>query len=584
MLRLLSGLLLVLLCPLSLPCQEYSPGSDSRRNAGVPEGKIEKHEWKSEIFSGTVRDYWIYVPAQYDGSTPAAVMVFQDGGSMRSIDGKTPWLTPIVLDNLIHNGDMPVTIGIFVNWGRVPAFEDGQQDRINRSFEYDALGDRYARFLIEEILPEVGKLYKLTDDPNLRGIGGASSGGIGAFTAAWERPDAFRRVLSFIGSYVDLRGGQIYSSMIRKTEPKPLKVYLQDGSGDLDIYAGSWWMGNQDLAAALKFAGYEYEFVTGKEGHNNLHPRAVLPDALRWLWKDWEQPIEAPSSEGDRQWITKILDPAHGWEVVSEGHEFTEGPAVAPNGDVYFTDVPAGKIWKISATGERSVFEDDANNPSGLEFDAAGRLYACQNDKRIVAYAPDGEEEVIAEDARCNDLVVSVAGDSYYTDLSNSGVYLIRKGGAPTRVHEGVKQPWQGSQGIHRPNGIAISPDQSLLAVADSGSGWVWSFQIQPDGTLAHGQPFYRLEGPGADGITFSAEGRLYAAVLGGSGLQIFDQLGRVVGIVNQPQLGSLTNVVFAGPEMKTLYVTAGDKVFRRKIRQKGVLPWETVKPPRPNL
>ena len=581
--RLLAVLVLVLLSPLSLLCQEYALGPDSRRNPGVPEGKIEKHEWKSEIFPGTVRDYWIYVPAQYDGSAPAAVMVFQDGDSMRSTGRETPWLTPIVLDNLIHKGEMPVTIGVFVNWGRLPAFEKGQGDRINRSFEYDALGDRYARFLIEEILPEVGKRYKLTDDPNLRGIGGASSGGIAAFTAAWERPDAFRRVLSFIGSFVDLRGGQIYASLVRKTEPKPLRVYLQDGSGDLDIYAGSWWMGNQDLVAALKFAGYDYEFVTGTGGHDNVQARAVLPDALRWLWKDWEQPIEAPSSEGDRQWITRILDPEHGWESVSEGHEFTEGPAVAPNGDVYFTDVPAGKIWKISGGDEPSVFKENADYPSGLEFGAHGRLYACQA-KGIVAYDLEGEEEVIAEGAKCDDLVISARGDIYYTDLGNSSVYLIWKGGAPTLVQQHTRKDWQPPRGIHRPNGIAVSPDQSLLAVADSGSGWVWSFQIQPDGTLDHGQRFYRVEGPGAGGITFSAEGRLYAAVLGDGGLQIFDQLGRVVGIINQPQRGWLTNVVFAGPEMKTLYVTAGDKVFRRKIRKKGALPWRTATPPKPNL
>ena len=583
MLRLHAVLALCLLFPLSLAGQENPLGPDSQRHTGVPEGKIKKHEWKSEIFPGTVRDYWIYVPAQYDGSKPAAVMVFQDGEGMRAPDRETPWLTPTVLDNLIHKGDMPVTIAIFVNWGRLPAFNEGQQDRINRSFEYDALGDRYARFLIEEILPEVGKHYKLTDDPNLRGIGGISSGGIASFTAAWERPDAFRRVLSFIGSFVDLRGGQIYSALVRKTEPKPLKVYMQDGSGDLDIYAGSWWMGNQDLVAALKFAGYDHKFVAGKGGHNNLQPRAVLPDALRWLWKDWEKPIEAPKSEGDRQWIIKILDPEHGWEVVSEGHEFTEGPAVAPNGDVYFTDVAAGRIWKISAGGEPSVFKEDAEYPSGLQFGADGRLYACEADG-VVVYSPEGGEEVIAKDAKCDDLVVSAAGDIYYTDLQHSGVYLIRKGGAPTLVHEPLRKDFQLPRGIHRPNGIAVSPDQSLLAVADSGSGWVWSFQIQPDGTLAHGQRFYRLEGPGAGGITFSAEGRLYAAVVGNSSLQIFDQLGRLVGIISKPQPEWLTNVVFAGPEMRTLYVTAGDKVFRRKIRKKGVLPWEAVKPPRPNL
>ena len=544
----------------------------------MPEGTVTKRTWTSTIFPGTVRDYWVYVPAQYKPGQPAAVMIFQDGQGYVAT-GEDDWRTPIVFDNLIHKGEMPVTIGIFVTPGVLPGLSADQQGRYNRSFEYDALGDRYARFLIEEILPEVGKRYDLSSDPNDRAIGGLSSGGICAFTAAWNRPDAFRRVLSFIGSYTNLRGGQIYPSLIRKMEPKPLKVYLQDGSNDLDLYAGSWWVANQDMAAALKFAGYDTTFVTGDGGHDSHQGRAILPDALRWLWRDHPKPIAKPTSVGDRQWVMEVLDPSEDWEVVSEGHRFTEGPAVDREGNVFFTDIPNNCIHKIDTAGNVTVFKEDTGSANGLMFGPDGKLYACQNGRRrIVAYSAEGGEEVIAEDVESNDLVVTAAGEIYFTDPRNKKVWFIDAERNKRVVHEGIE----------RPNGIMLSPDQSLLTVADSWGKWVWSFQVQADGSLAHGQPFYRLETPdatsrsSADGMAMGSEGRLYVTTR--VGLQICDQPGRVVGIIGKPHPGSLSNVVFAGPELKTLYVTAGDKVFRRKVRMKGVLPWKVSKPDKPRL
>ena len=562
----------------TISAQDYPLTTDSQRQAGVPEGTVTKHTWTSKIFPGTVRDYWVYVPAQYKPGQPAAVMIFQDGHRYVAT-GEDDWRTPIVFDNLIHKGEMPVTIGIFITPGVLPAQSADQQDRYNRSFEYDALGDRYARFLIEEILPEVGKNYTLSSDPNDRAIGGLSSGGICAFTAAWNRPDAFRRVLSFIGSYTNLRGGQIYPSLIRKMEPKPLRVYLQDGSNDLDLYAGSWWVANQDMAAALKFAGYDTTFVTGDGGHDSHQGRAILPDALRWLWRDHPKPIAKPTSVGDRQWVMEVLDPSEDWEVVSEGHRFTEGPAVDRDGNVFFTDIPNNRIHKIDTAGNVTVFKEDTGSVNGLMFGPDGKLYACQNGRRrIVAYTPEGREEMIVEEVQSNDLVVTAGGQIYFTDPSNKKVWLIDEQRNKRVVHEGIE----------RPNGIMLSPDQSLLTVADSWGKWVWSFQVQADGSLAHGQPFYRLETPdatsrsSADGMTMGSEGRLF--VTSRVGLQICDQPGRVVGIIGKPQPGPLSNVVFAGPELKTLYVTAGDKVFRRKVRMKGVLPWKVSKPEKPRL
>lgn len=268
----------------------YKLGPDSMRQGGVPRGEVTEYVWRSQIFPGTIRRYWVYVPKQYDGSKPAAVMVFQDGHAY--VDEQGQFRAPIVLDNLIHRGEMPVTIAIFIDPGHkketLPEKPGWRPQPENRSFEYDTLSDQYARFLLEEILPEVGKHYRLTDDPDQRAICGISSGGICAWTVAWERPDAFRKVLSHVGSFTNIRGGHVYPALIRKTPRKPIRVFLQGGSGDLDNEHGNWPLANQQMAAALKFAGYDYKFVFGEGGHNGIHGGAILPDSLRWLWRNEE--------------------------------------------------------------------------------------------------------------------------------------------------------------------------------------------------------------------------------------------------------------------------------------------------------
>ena len=565
----------------ALPAQtEYPLTADSERQPGVPAGTVTRHAWTSTIFPGTVRDYWVYVPAQYARDSAAAVMVFQDGGGY--VDEKGRWRVPVVFDNLIHKGEMPVTIGIFVNPGVLPATSPDQQSRFNRSFEYDSLGDRYARFLLEEILPEVAKSYTLASDPNLRAIAGSSSGASCAFTAAWNRPDAFRSVLSFIGSYTGLRGADSYPTLIRKAEPRPLRVFLQAGSRDLNLYSGNWYLGNQEMANALEYAGYDVRLVEGDQGHNNVHGSAILPGALRWLWRDWKQPVARSSGRAgaERHFVTEILDAAHGWELLSEGHRFTEGPSVDRDGNVYFTDVPNNRIHRIDhATGRVSVFKDDTGGADGMMFGPDGRLYACEARlKRIVAYAPDGATRVIADDVTPNDLVVSARGHVYFTDPSHKRVWLVEPGGARRVVHEGLEFP----------NGLVLSPDQSLLMVADSRGPFVWSFQVAPDGALVNGQPFYRLAtmddgtNAAADGLTMDAEGYLYVATR--LGLQVFDQPGRLAAIIDRPTSRALANAVFGGPGLDTLYVAAADKVFRRVVRRKGVWPWQPLKPPQPRL
>ncbi len=265
---------------------DYAFGPDSERQPGVPQGKVTQFRWKdSKVFEGTERDCWLYVPAQYDGKTPASVMVFQDGGNY--VNEKGQFRVPIVFDNLIHKKEMPVTIGVFINPGKFPTpGKDGKDWRTNRSFEYDTPSKQYVTFLEKEILPEVAKSVKLRDDAAGRAICGISSGGICAFTAAWERPDLFSKVLSQVGSFTNIRGGDVYPGLIRKTERKPIRVFLQDGSGDLDNLHGNWPLANLSMAAALRFMEYDYKLAFGDGGHNGKHGGVILPESLRWLWRE----------------------------------------------------------------------------------------------------------------------------------------------------------------------------------------------------------------------------------------------------------------------------------------------------------
>ena len=268
----------------SMPAEEpYSLGPASLPQPDVPRGALTRFQWKSHtIYPETLRDTWLYIPRQYDPTQPANLMVFQDGEKYLGAEINVP----IVFDNLIHKSEMPVTIGLFVNPGdKGPgAAIFGGDD--NRSLEYDSLGDRYARFLLDELLPEIGTRYNITSDPARRAICGMSSGGICAFTVAWERPDAFRKVVSHCGSFANIRGGHVYPSLIRKTETKPLRVFLQSGINDVDIVYGNWPIANRDMAAALAYRNYDYQFVFGEGGHTLKHGGAIFPDTLRWLWRD----------------------------------------------------------------------------------------------------------------------------------------------------------------------------------------------------------------------------------------------------------------------------------------------------------
>jgi enterochelin esterase-like enzyme len=272
---------------------DYTLGPDSQPKPGVPQGQVTEYVWdSSEVFPETKRRYYVYVPKQYDGSTPAALMVFQDGHAYVNPEGQ--FRATVVMDNLIAEGAMPITIGVFVDPGHLgsgslPDKPGWQPTPRNRSREYDTLSADYSKFLLDEILPEVEKNVKLSTNPELRAICGISSGGICAWTVAWERPDSFRKVLSHVGSFVNIRGGHNCEALIRKTEKKPIRVFLQDGENDLDNEHGNWPLANQQMAKSLAFKGYDYQFVMGTGEHSGQHGGAILPESLRWLWRDWKE-------------------------------------------------------------------------------------------------------------------------------------------------------------------------------------------------------------------------------------------------------------------------------------------------------
>ena len=560
------------------PAEKYPVDSASVEHAGVPKGELIHCRFdNSAIFPGTKREYWIYVPAQYRPDKPACVYINQDG---------IQWKAPVVLDNLIAAGEMPVTIGIFIQPGRVPAADTAAAlDRFNRSFEYDGLGDAYARFLLEEILPDVekyktgdGRAIHLSRSGNDRAIGGSSSGAICAFTAAWERPNEFTRVFSAIGTYVALRGGDRYPSLIRKYEPKPLRIFLQDGSHDNNIYGGDWWMANQMMERALVFGGYEVNHVWGEGTHNGSQGTALFPDAMRWLWKGWPQPIARGDSRN--QTLHDILVTGKDWELVGEKYGFTEGTAADAAGNVFYQDIPASTTYRVGSDSRSTIFSTNAKRASGTCFAPDGSRYEVAGaTKQILRYDAAGTSTVIADNINGNDLLVTRNGNVYVTvpDGSEkpSKLILIRPGGEKLVVDSGLKFI----------NGLTLTPDQTQLYVAESASHWVWIFTVMPDGSLANKQHFGWLHCPDnsetawPDGMKCDREGRLYVATR--LGIQVLDPLGRVNAIIPVPS-GQASNCCFGGPNFDILYVSSGNKVYRRQLHVRGCNPFEAPNKPGP--
>lgn len=297
----------------------YLLGPDSQPHEGVPKGKVVGPlTLASGIFTNTTRHYWVYVPAQYTPAKAACLMIFQDGQAFVSTEGQ--YRAPYVFDNLIYRREMPVTLGVFINPGHTPEQPESTStnwgDSINnRPTEYNELNDRYARMIVEELLPALERDYSISKNPEDRAIGGASSGAICAFTVAWHRPDQFRKVLSTIGSFTNLRGGHVYPDLIRQSERKPLRVFLQDGVNDNRGRGRGgrydperdWHAQNIKMAAALTDKGYDLNYCWGIGTHSNKQGGAMLPEMLRWLWRDYPRPDD-PKDDSNRTLFVPTSD------------------------------------------------------------------------------------------------------------------------------------------------------------------------------------------------------------------------------------------------------------------------------------
>jgi gluconolactonase len=602
-----------------LPPVEYSLGPDSQPQPDVPKGKLERRTLApGNFFPGTPHNYQLYVPAQYDVRRPTPFMIFLDGSGYAGDNVRVP----VVLDNLIAKRDVPAMMAVFIDPGVMPALSDQAQNRYERIFEYDSLTPRFANFLSEELIPEIARTYNLSNDPNDHGIAGLSTGGVGAFVAAWNRPDQFRRVITWIGSFGNFRGADRLPGLIRRTEPRPIRVFMQTGRQDLVNYAGSWYLENPRMAAALEFAGNDVKIELGEDGHSNRHGASMLPDTLRWLWRDYPQPITvgtaapgagrgifaqlvprremvpppanparqggaaAPAAgrgSGPRGAVYSLIYPDKPWEQVGDVYKSATSPTMNKNGDVFFADPDSNRIYKSDASRSVTVFRENTGGARSLRCGADGRLYAIHpSARRVVSYGAAGDEKVVAQNIDANDLALMKNGAMYFVDTAHKRVGYIDANGKRRVVYSGAE--------IMSPSSLALTPDQAMLLVGDGMDRYQWSFQVAADASLINGEPFQRVEMPeeglfsGVAGLAVDTLGYMWAATA--MGIQVCEQPGRCTNILNKPQFNAtpITSIAFGGPDRTWLYVTQGGRVFRRETKRAGVVPWEPIKPPQPGL
>jgi enterochelin esterase-like enzyme len=289
----------------------YHLGPDSEPHEGVPQGKlVGPTSLASEVYPDTSRNYWVYLPAQYDAAKPASLMIFFDGHAF--IGPKGDYRIPYVFDNLIYRREMPITLGVFINPGHGPDQPESTDsewgDRTNnRRVEYNALDDKYSKLIVDELLPALAKQYNISANPDDRALCGASSGAICAFTVAWHRPDQFRKVVSTIGSFTNIMGGHVYPDLIRESERKPIRIFLQDGLNDNRGFRRGgeydpkwdWHAQNRKMVDALTEKGYDVNYTWGIGTHSNKQGGAIMPEMLRWLWRDYPRPDD-PHDGGNR--------------------------------------------------------------------------------------------------------------------------------------------------------------------------------------------------------------------------------------------------------------------------------------------
>ena len=523
----------------------------------------------SRIFPGTVRDVTVFVPAQYDGARPACVYVKTDG--FNPFEQK-------MMETMIATGEMPVTIGVFVRPGDLPAPMPGTLGRRNRDFEYDGVSDNKVRFLTEELLPFIADEYQLnlSTDGNDRCISGGSSGGIAAFTAAWNRPDAFSRVYAASGSWVAFRGGHEFPTMVRKFEAKPIRSFLTTATRDMENVAGDWFLLDLEMDKALRFSGYDYQFRV-IDGRHVQGYAEHWREAMAYLWHGWPERVLAGPSAPRAQ---EVLIPGEGWELVAEGFKSTRGPAVSADGAVYFADTSNNTLHRIEPDGRVRVFAEDAAQAHCVTVGADGAVFTVsEKTDKVMRFDASGQGTVYVDGILGHSLLARPDGSLYVTSNGDKphgpgSVWLIR---------DGVKS--QVDAGVKFATGMAYRPDQWLLSVAEGHSKWVYSYQIADDGTLINKERFFHLyvadwdDDAGPESLCYSIEGRQFIATR--AGIQVSADDGPTQIILPVPDNSRVTGVAIGGAEMDTLYAFCMNRIWKRKIRQHGMgafSPWAGVK------
>jgi gluconolactonase len=377
-------------CAQDISNKHYPYEPASKNLADIPKGEVLHFSYNhSKLYPGTARSYWVYIPVDYKPENPACLYVCMDGVLFNA---------PVVFDYLISKKEMPVTIGVFIQSGTIMK-NDTTVVRYNRTNEFDNMNDRFARFIEEEILPDVikqktadGRSINISINANDHAIAGASSGAICAFTVAWQRPDLFSRVFSAIGTYIGMRGGDQYPVLVRKTEPKPIRVYLQDNNNDSwNPLFGNWFKSNIDMEAALNFAGYEVTNMWQEGGHDGHQATEIFADAMRWLWKGWPEPVKSGWSANDM--LKNIIDTSDHWHKVMEAilPHMISNALVLPDGNQYI--LQAGTI-SYKTKGKTIMVDKDPNlgNAFAISPDKAQLIVSGKHSHWLYDYIiqPDG--------------------------------------------------------------------------------------------------------------------------------------------------------------------------------------------------
>jgi gluconolactonase len=571
---------------------------DSKVQDGVAKGTMVKSQYvakEGSVFPGTEREYQLYLPAGFDKTKPTAFMVFQDG---------VIYQAPVVFDNLIAKGDIPPLVGVFIKPGVVPAANENALPRFNRSFEYDSVTPTYSRFLIEEFLPAVEAEHGITFStyPNEAAIAGNSSGGICAFMVAWHRPDRFRRVFTGVGTYVGIHGADQLPLWVRKYEPKPIRVFLQSGTGDNNLYCGDWWMANQMMERSLSWAGYEVKHAWGEGGHNQKHASQVFPEAMRWLWREWKTEMVVKANvKGESKWKGYEVVGEGEWEVVNTEPLGVRRLTSDKDGAVYFYGSLKPALYKLSVGSAKPVFLKLRPNGESSIFSTSlavgsdGRLYCSfiGRTNQLIAYGNETETLLyLAGSGGFSSLCIAHDGKAYFGESGPSFIDLKQPKGPYSPTQAIIPKRSEDSLDAHltQPgSALCLSPDQSLIYACDAFDrrGYVLCWQRRADGTAVLGQKYFQLERSTDDSIVVSGlcvdrHGWLYVAT--SLGIQVLDQAGRVNFIIPTPK--PARDVCFGGKDLGELFIACGDVIYKRATKAKGVVSGQMapIKPAPPKL